>query len=38
MKDLYRLAENEDGIRVSLKTETASQYSITDTENRLSKF
>jgi enoyl-CoA hydratase/carnithine racemase len=38
MKDLYRLAENEDGIRVSLKTETASQYSITDTEKRLSKF
>ena len=38
MKDLYRLAENEDGIRVSLKTDTASQYSITDTEKRLSKF
>ena len=38
MKDLYRLAENEDGIRVSLKTETASQYRITDTEKRLSKF
>ena len=38
MKDLYRLAENEDGIRVSLKTETAAQYSITDTEKRLSKF
>ena len=38
MKDVYRLAENEDGIRVSLKTETASQYRITDTEKRLSKF
>ena len=38
MKDLYRLAENEDGIRASLKAETSSQYSITDTEERLSAF
>jgi enoyl-CoA hydratase/carnithine racemase len=38
MKDLYRLAENEDGIRASLKAETSSQYSISDTEERLSAF
>jgi enoyl-CoA hydratase/carnithine racemase len=36
MKDLYRLAENEDGIRAGLKAETSSQYSISDTEERLS--
>ena len=38
MKDLYRLAENEDGVRASLKAETTSQYSINDTEERLSTF
>jgi hypothetical protein len=38
MKDLYRLAENEDGIRAGLKAETSSQYSISDTEERLSAF
>jgi hypothetical protein len=35
---LYRLAENEEGIRASLKGETTSQYSISDTEERLSAF
>ena len=38
MKDLYRLAENEDGIRAGLKAETSSQYSISDTEERISAF
>lgn len=38
MKDLYRLAETEQGIRPSLAGETASNYEISDTEERLSAF
>ena len=38
MKDLYRLAEREEGIRPSLASETASNYAITDTDERLSAF
>lgn len=38
MKDLYRLAEKEQGIRPSLASETASSYAITDTDERLSAF
>ena len=38
MKDLYRLAETEQGIRPSLAGETASNYAISDTDDRLSTF
>ena len=38
MKDLYRLAETEQGIRPSLAGETASDYEISDTDERLSVF
>ena len=38
MKDLYRLAEAEQGIRPSLAGETASNYEISDTDERLSAF
>ncbi|MDB2379831.1 enoyl-CoA hydratase/isomerase family protein [Luminiphilus sp.] len=38
MKDLYRLAEEEGGIRASLDAESTSNYTISDTEERLSKF
>jgi hypothetical protein len=38
MKDLYRLAEEEGGIRASLDAESTSNYTIADTEERLSKF
>jgi hypothetical protein len=38
MKDLYRLAEKEGGIRASLDAESTSSYTISDTEKRLSKF
>ena len=38
MKDLYRLAESEQGIRESLARETASNYEISDTDERLSAF
>jgi hypothetical protein len=38
MKDLYRLAETEQGIRPSLVGETASNYDISDTDERLSVF
>ena len=38
MKDLYRLAEAEQGIRPSLAGETASNYEISDTDDRLSAF
>ena len=38
MKDLYRLAESEQGIRESLAGETASNYEISDTDERLSAF
>ena len=38
MKDLYRLAEAEQGIRPSLAGETASNYDISDTDERLSTF
>ena len=38
MKDLYRLAETEQGIRSSLAGETASNYEISDTDERLSAF
>lgn len=38
MKDLYRLAESEQGIRESLAGETASNYDISDTDERLSAF
>ena len=38
MKDLYRLAEAEHGVRPSLEAETASNYVITDTDERLSAF
>ena len=38
MKDLYRLAENEDGITASLNNELASTYEISDTAQKLSHF
>lgn len=38
VKDLYRLAEMEQGIRPSLASETGSTYSIGDTDERLSAF
>ena len=38
MKDLYRLAETEQGIRPALADETASNYEISDTDERLSAF
>jgi len=38
MKDLYRLAEAEHGVRPSLEAETALTYVITDTNERLSAF
>jgi enoyl-CoA hydratase/carnithine racemase len=38
MKDLYRLAEKEGGIRASLDAESTLSYTISDTEKRLSKF
>ena len=38
MKDLYRFAETEQGIRPALAGETASNYEISDTDERLSAF
>ena len=38
MKDLYRLAEREEGIRASLESELGLEYRISDTSERLSKF
>ena len=38
MKDLYRLAEKEEGVRASLEREIKLDYRISDTSARLSKF
>ena len=38
MKDLYRLAEREEGIRASLESELGLEYRISDTSERLSNF
>lgn len=38
MKDLYRLAEREEGVRASLESEVGLEYKISDTSERLSKF
>ena len=38
MKDLYRLAEREEGVRASLESELGLEYKISDTAERLSKF
>ena len=38
MKELYRLAVIEQGISESLAGETASNYEISDTDERLSAF